>query len=488
MGGGDGGPRYHARRLPDPTVVERARRAGALATIFARRLGPTIVRQSRRRTRAPFDPATWAAPLRRAFEDAGGTFVKFGQIVASSSGLFGEALSQEFRACLDTGPPVDLADVRATIEDELGDDLESLFGSFDPRPIGRASIAVVYRATLPDGTPVAVKVLRPGIARHVATDLDLMEPLFTLLTRHTGDQLAGATLQQLDGLRLQIGEELDLRNEARALAHFGRIVAELGLDRLVVPRPHLSHSSGSVLTMDLLDGAPIDDLAEVAALGVDPAPLLDELIRGFLAMTVRWRTFHGDIHAGNLLLLRDGRLGVIDWGIVGRLDDATYRFFTRVLAGVAGDDAAWDDVAATIVEVYGPAVGAAVGLDPADLGPFLRSMVEPILREPFGKGSVASLMTVTQARVAAAHGVDFRTRRLREVWARLRLQRRIHKMALAGGGLMSDFDRGNFLLAKQLMYFERYGRMYLAGRAIVDDPAFLRELLVEGDGTVNEGG
>jgi hypothetical protein len=86
-------------------------------------------------------------------------------------------------------------------------------------------------------------------------------------------------------------------------------------------------------------------------------------------------------------------------------------------------------------------------------------------------------MTMTQARVAAAHGVSFQTRSWREVLARLRLQRRIHKMALAGGGLLSDFDRGTFLLGKQLMYFERYGRMYLAGRAIVDDPVFVAALL-----------
>ena len=177
--------------------------------------------------------------------------------------------------------------------------------------------------------------------------------------------------------------------------------------------------------------------------------------------------------------VRDGRVGVIDWGIVGRLDPGTHRFFTRMLAAVLGDESAWRDVTDYIISNYGPSIREAMGMDDEQLAAFMRMMIEPILLRPFGEVSFAEMMTMTQVEVARANGVSFQNRSARELFRRLRLQRRIHKMAVEGGGLMTDFDRGNFLLGKQLMYFERYGRLYLADRAILSDRPFLEELLRE---------
>ncbi len=474
---GESVPRVHPRRLPRPRRRELAARGSEIALVAAKHFGPLMLRELRHPRRARFAPQLVAHPLRLTYEELGGTFIKFGQIIASSPALFGDEAADEFRSCLDTGPVVPFALVRQQVEDDLGMELAEAYAEFDPEPVGRASIAVVYRARLHDGRDVAVKVLRPGIERLVATDIDLMQPFFELLAKQTGEQLAGSTLQLLDGFRRQIGEEMDLRNEARAMAHFRRLNADVGLDLLVVPEPYPELSGQNVLTMEYLDGVPIDDLARVGELGIDPAPLVEQVVRAFFLTVVRWGTFHGDVHAGNMLLLRDGRVGVIDWGIVGRLDRETHWFFLRILAAVLGEEAAWTDVTRHLVATYGPALQEAVGMSEEELTVFIRSMIEPILTKPFGEVSMAALMQATEAQVARAQGIEARQRSVRAIFRRLRHQRRIRRMADAAGGFETDFDRGNFLLGKQLMYFERYGKLFLADVPILNDRAFFEELL-----------
>ena len=130
------------------------------------------------------------------------------------------------------------------------------------------------------------------------------------------------------------------------MAHFRRLQDEFDLTGMAVPEPYPELSGRNVLTMEFLDGVPIDDLARVADSGIDPTPLVEEVVRGFFLTTVRWGAFHGDVHAGNMLLLRDGRIGVIDWGIVGPARPATHRFFVALLRP-AGGRVGLDDVAPT---------------------------------------------------------------------------------------------------------------------------------------------
>lgn len=470
-------PRVFPRPLPRPSRRQLVARGRTIARVVARRFGLLAMRQARYVRRGPLPVAALGPALRRTFEDLGGTFMKFGQLVASAPGLFGDELADEFRACLDTGPAVPYEVVRAAVERDLGMALEDAFARFDPEPVGRASIAVVHKAVLHDGREVAVKVLRPGIDAVVATDLDLLQPMLDVVARQTGDQTAGSLLAMVDGFREQIGEELDLRNEARAMSHFRRLLAEVDLPVIAVPEVHHELSGPNVLTMEFLHGVPIDDLAAAARYGVDPAPLIEQVVRGFLLMTVRWGAFHGDVHAGNLLLLPDGRVGVLDWGIVGRLDHETHRFVVRLFEAVLGDETAWDDVAAHLVRTYGAAMRDALGLDDEQLVVFIRGVIEPVLLRPFGEVSLADIVMAPQAQLAKARGAHTHSRRLRDVVGRLRAQRKLRRAAEAGGGVASDFDRGTFLLGKQLMYFERYGKMFLSDRPLLSDPDFLDSLL-----------
>ena len=476
-------PRIYPRRLPEPSRAELVRRGATITKVVGTHFAPTALRQLRTFRQGALPGAQLARPLRKSFEDLGGTFMKFGQIIASSPGMFGDEVADEFRACLDTGPAVPFVDVRQRVEEDLGRPLGDVFADFEHVPIGRASIAVVHRARLHDGRVVAVKVLRPNVEHLVAADLDLMQPLMEILVRQTGDQLAGSTLQMLDGFRVQIGEEMDLRNEARSLVHFRRLQDEFALAKIAVPEPYPELSGRNVLTMEFFDGVPIDDLAQVAALGVDPRPLVQEVMRAFFLTTVRWGAFHGDVHAGNMMLLRDGRIGVIDWGIVGRLDPSTHRFFISLLSAAMGDEAAWTDVTAHITRTYGPAIGMAVGMSDEELTGFVRSIFEPALTRPFGEVSLAGLMQSIQLQVARAQGIEAHARSLGAVVHRLRAQRRLRRLADESGGLMSEFDRGTFLLTKQLMYFERYGRLFISEIPILHDREFIEQLLASVDMT-----
>ncbi|MHB8438728.1 MAG: ABC1 kinase family protein [Acidimicrobiales bacterium] len=472
-------PRAFPRRLPRATRRQLLARGRQISQVVVKRFGVVALRQARYVRRGPLPVTEFGPSLRRTLEDLGGTFMKFGQLVASAPGLFGDELAEQFRSTLDTGPPVPFGQIVAVVESDLGMALGDAFARVEPIPVGRASIAVVHEAWLHDGTKVAVKVLRPGIDRVVATDLDLLQPLLELVARQTGDQTAGSLLQMVDGFREQIGEELDLRNEARAMVHFKRLLAEVDLPKVAVPTVYEDLCGQNVLTMEFFEGVPIDDLAAASRYGVDPGPLVEQLVRGFLLVMVRFGAFHGDVHAGNLMLLPDARIGVLDWGIVGRLDPEMHRFVIRLFQAVLGDDAAWDDVAGHLVRTYGPAMRDALGLDDEQLVVFIRGIIEPILLRPFGEVSLSDVITAPQVQLAKARGAGVHSRRLRDVVGRVRAQRKLRRAAEAGGGVSSEFDRGMFLLGKQLMYFERYGKMFLADTPLFSDRDFLTQLVGE---------
>ncbi len=464
-------------RLPTPDRRALRRRAARVVGVVAHRLGRPA---ARRFVGATLPDHAFARPLREVFEALGATFVKFGQLVASAPGAFGDAVADEFRSCLDTGAAVPFADVSATVELALGAPLADVFAAFEETPIGRASIAVVHRARLHDGRTVAVKVLRPEIEAVVATDLRLMGPLFEFLAFRVGVPEAGQLVRMLDGFREQLAEELDLRNEARAMGHHRRLLAGLDLPMIVVPEPLPALSGQRVLTMEFLDGIPIDDLAGIAALGLEPRPLVEQLVRAWFITALRDGTFHADVHAGNVLLLRDGRVGVVDWGIVGRLDARTHRFLRRTIEGALGDASAWDDVAADLIDAYGPALREGLGLDETALAAFSRAIVEPMLTRPFAEASLGSFLAAIQGKIAEAEGRVVERRGVRGVLGRFHRQRRLHVGVEQYGGRGSAFDRGTFLLAKQLLYFERYGKMFLGDTSLLADRAFIESLLRAG--------
>jgi predicted unusual protein kinase regulating ubiquinone biosynthesis (AarF/ABC1/UbiB family) len=462
--------------LRPPSTLEFADRAAQVAAVVARRLGPAIARRASGRevTRAQI-----ARPLRRAFEDLGGTFMKYGQVIASSASLFGEEMAAEFRSCLDTGPVVRFDRVRAQIERAVGGPVETVFARLEREPIGQASLAVVHRGTLHDGREVAVKVLRPGIESRVATDLALMRIVFNQLGGQLGPKAVGPLSELLDGLRGQLCEELNLGNEARVMQYFRRLPERSRLPLIAVPEPHLELSDRRVLVMEFLDGVPVDDLTRVEELGYDPAPLVEQVVQSWFMTALRGGVFHGDVHAGNIMLLRDGRLGVIDWGIVGRLTPETHDMFRNLVAGALGDDEAWNVVAKHFVAQWGPIAQQRLGVDDAWIASLFRDQVGQVLTRPFGEISLSELLMAPQKeiarkraekRAADGHGPAPSNRR-----QRMRAMRRE-----GGDAELPPIDRGMMLLGKQLAYFERYGRLYMRDISLLHDAEFFSAVLAAG--------
>jgi len=475
------GLRVFPRHLPPASREELARRAVKIAWVTTRHVLPVARDRAKARNVRPPTTVEVARPICAVFEELGTTFMKFGQLVASSPGMFGDDVAAEFRSCLDTGAVVAFDDVRNSIQDDLGMRLEYAYAWFDPEPIGRASIAVVHRARLHDGTDVAVKVLRPGIEARVSVDMDLFQPLLEYIARVTGEYLAAQMLQVFEGFRLQLGEELDLRNEARAIHHMAALLDRVDLPLVCVPTVYDEFSGSRTLTMQFFDGVPVDDLSRIEELGYDPAPVVSQTVKGFLMTAIRWGFFHGDVHAGNLLLLGDGRLGIIDWGIIGRLDDDTHQFFRRVVEAALGDDDAWHHIAAHAIKTYGPVLEEGLGMSHDDLTQFMKMTLEPLLRAPFGQVSLAEIINAPQAKVAEARGIQAERMTLPAILKRFKEQRQVRALAVESGAIESEFERGVFLLTKALMYFERYGKLYMSDVGLFEDEEFFRAALAAED-------
>lgn len=453
--------------LPVPSRREVAARIGLGLRAASRHLV-----DARRRGR--LDKQAVAGVVRRTFDDLGGTFVKFGQLVASAPSLFGDEVAAEFRGCLDGGPAIPFADVAAVVEGDLGAPLSSLYASIDPVPVAAASLAVVHRAVLPDGTPVAVKILRPGIEERVAIDLAVLAPVCAFIARHVAVGIAGTLEGLVEGLRVQLQEELDLRNEADAARWFAGVLESVDASLVRVPDPIGTHSGRHVLTMSLLDGVPIDDEAAIAALGVDVVPLVQACLRTWFVATLASGAFHGDIHAGNVLVRADGTVALLDWGIVGRLDDPTARFFRLILEGSLGDESAWPEVAGHIEASYGSGIRQMLPSTDDDVFvAFVRSQIEPMLVTPFGQVDLRTMLIGDGGVDGKRAGARTRREAMRNWWE----ERRRQRILMATEGYGDDFDRATFLLAKQLVYFERYGKQYLPDVPLLDDPTAFRELL-----------
>jgi ubiquinone biosynthesis protein len=323
-----------------------------------------------------------AERLRHALEALGPIFVKFGQVLSTRRDLIPADIAEELARLQDRVPPFPGADVERILAAAYGKPLAQVFSRFEMKPIASASVAQVHIGALPDGTEVAVKVLRPGIASVIAKDVALLD--------------AGAVLLEwlwLDGKRLKprevvaefarhLEDELDLMREAANANQLRRNFHKSPL--LAVPEIHWDYCSTEVMVMERMHGIPVSAVAEMRAQGIDIPKLARVGVEIFFTQVFRDGFFHADMHPGNILVAPDGQYVALDFGIMGTLTEVDKHYLARNFIAFFRRDYR------RVAEVHVESGWAPPGTRVEEFETAIRAVCEPIFDKPlkeisFGK-------------------------------------------------------------------------------------------------------
>lgn len=374
------------------------------------------------------------------FEVLGPMFVKLGQLIASSPGAFPPELADACLRCLDDVPPFSAVDARAVIEADLGRPITELFAEFDDEPLSAASVAQVHGCVLRDGRPAVVKVQRPDIARRMMVDLRAAFQLAQTMQRRSESARVANAKAVVRELFDTTVAELDFRNEAENLSSARENVSAFGDNTsVVVPEVYWDYTGPRVLCMQRMYGIPLDRFDDIRARHPDPELLVRRLVKAWLESVVVHGLFHGDVHAGNLWLLDDGRAAMLDFGIVGKVD-GPWQQFVRALFYASALDGDFRPVARALREL--DLVSGDDG-DDHTIGRQLATALAPVL-----SGKLAQL----DMGKVAGRLVEFGKRR----------------GASGAGQLM--------LMGKQLGYFERYAKALAPGWRLGQDLYLFRNI------------
>ena len=322
--------------------------------------------------------------LAAALQNMGPTFIKLGQVLATRSDLVSADIAADLSSLQDRLPPFPSEQAMAMIAAELERPLTELFQDFTPEPVAAASIAQVHKAVTTDGRHVAVKVVRPGIAEAFRRDLELFHWLADMIDRYRPRLRRLKPREVVTTLETAIRTEMDLRMEAAAAVE---LAANFANDpELYIPAIDWERTATRVLTLEWVEGIRIDQPDTLRARGFALDAVIANAANAFFKMVYRDGFFHADMHPGNLFVRPDGRIAVIDFGIMGRIDRTTRFYLADMLHGFLVGDYR------RVAEVHFEA-----GYVPADQSVDLftqacRSIGQPLLNKPLEEISLGRLL------------------------------------------------------------------------------------------------
>lgn len=341
-------------------------------------------------------PEPYSTPehLRLALEELGATFIKLGQVLSTRPDLLPPEYGRELAQLQDAVPPVPWEKVSEVIRRELGADARELFAAIDPRPLAAASIGQAHAATLHDGTEVVVKVRRPDVVALVEEDLDILQNLAARADR----DWPAARDYDLPGIAREFAAtlrgELDYLREGRNAERFARDFAGSGV---VLPRVFWDTSTSRVLTLERVRGIKINDLDALDGAGIDRKRLARRGADIVLTMIFANGFFHADPHPGNMFVQPDGRIALLDFGMVGEVDERLHDQLGGFLIAFTRGDA--DGLAAALIDV-----SLSRGLvDREALRASLESFVASYHGRPLGEISMGALITQLLTLLRAHH-------------------------------------------------------------------------------------
>jgi ubiquinone biosynthesis protein len=337
--------------LLEKVHLDRYMRWGRRVIFRQRNLAPTRETRARR--------------IRRALEDLGPTFIKFGQVLSTRPDLIPADVIHELSKLQEHVPPFPSTQVIESVETELEQSVSVAFAAFDLEPLAAGSLGQVHRARHHDGRELAVKIRRPDVVREVERDLSLMSELALLIERHIPEADVFDPVGLVNYFARTIRRELNFAREGRTIEEFARIFRND--PTLLVPHVHWDLSTEALLTMDYVDGQRVDDRQTLEALGISPADMAARGARIFMFMVFEVGLFHGDPHPGNIRVMRDGKFCLLDYGMVGVIETDKRELLVDLFLAITHRDVRRAvDVLLTIGQPFRPIDGPLLRADVRD--------------------------------------------------------------------------------------------------------------------------
>lgn len=290
-----------------------------------------------RRDSSAFVELSQPERMRLVLEELGPTFIKFGQLLSTRADILPPNYVEEFAKLQDSVPPFSFAEVKVEIRKELGSDIFDLFASFEQEPIGAASIAQAHRATLKSGEDVVIKIRRPGIKALVETDIEALMLLALVAEKHLPNSDIYDPVGQVREMARTIRKEMDLSLEGRTIERFAANFA--GDSTVYFPKVYWPYTTKALLTMEMIAGIKISDVNGLVGAGLDLKLIARRGADAFIKMVLEHGFFHGDPHPGNILILPDNVICLLDFGMTGRIDPFLKTHLTDILMAILKRDA-----------------------------------------------------------------------------------------------------------------------------------------------------
>ena len=325
-------PDIHSIVKRNISLTEMGVRSSLRLTLTMAKVTPYAIRWGIKRKLPP------ANEVRELFEALGATYIKFGQFIASSPSIFPQEYVEEFEQLLDQTTPIPFRTIKKIISEDLKQPINRVFKHIDQQPLASASIAQVHAATLVTGESVVVKVQKPGVQAIITADLNtvyvLVRVLEFMLPNTDRDALAGIVSEMYQAMI----DECDFVKEAEHIKVFRNFLESSNITTVVAPKVYDRASGLRVLTMERFYGCALTDKSASEKSQGDPTEALFEALNVWFASLINCEVFHADLHSGNMMLFEDGRVGFIDFGMVGRVSPETWQAMFSLFKGLSEQD------------------------------------------------------------------------------------------------------------------------------------------------------